>query len=39
MKAEVNDILMKILFDEFIPVFDECKCRMHECIDMGCKNL
>jgi hypothetical protein len=35
VRGEMNDILMKIPFDEFILVFDEWKCRLRECIDRG----
>jgi hypothetical protein len=31
--TEVNTILRKILLEEFFLVFDEWKCRLHECID------
>jgi hypothetical protein len=35
MRGEMNDILMKIPFDEFILVFDEWKCRLRECVNRG----
>jgi hypothetical protein len=34
MKKKVKNILITIHFEDFVLVFDEWKCRMHECIDI-----